>query len=80
MIDPDDEIAQRIASMCRMVERDERQIGVFSLGEQIAVALVLSRTDLLPAGYRILPGIERLGEQWLQAAIRVSNAGWRPVE
>jgi hypothetical protein len=78
MIEPDDDIAQRIASMCRMVERDERQIGVFSLGERCAVALVLSRTDLLPAGFStIFDAIDRVGEDWFAACVRVHKEGWR---
>lgn len=78
MIEPDDHIAQRIASMCRMVERDPKQIGVFSTGERIAVALVLSRTEFLPAAFdELLPAIDRVGEDWLAACHRVYKAGWR---
>lgn len=81
MIDPDDDVGQRIASMCRIVERDEPQIGVFSMGERIAVALVLNRPDLLPKAFdELIPAIDRLGADWLAAAIRVHRAGWRNDE
>lgn len=60
----------------RMVLADERAIGVFSTGEQIAVALILDRPDLFPhGGYSVLEAVNRLGAEWTQAAFRVQRAG-----
>jgi len=57
------------------VEHDEPHIGVLSTGEAIAVALVLNRPDLLPSSYsRVLDAVDRLGEDWLEAAIEVHKA------
>lgn len=70
----------QIALKVRDVERREECIGVLSTGEQIAVALVLDRADLLRGcGYRtILAAVDRLGDSWLEAAIRVQREeGWR---
>jgi hypothetical protein len=74
-----DELMERIASMVRMVEADERRIGVLSTGEQIAVALVLDRKDLLAnTGYpRMLEAVDRLGESWFYAALQVQREGWQ---
>lgn len=67
--------AHAIARMVDRVEQDPRRIGVLSTGEQIAVALVLNRTDLLPDGYtHVLDAIDRLGWDWQCAAIAVMKA------
>ena len=68
---------QRIAQCVRMVERDEPSIGVLSTGEQIAVAVVLDRKDLLPEGYTMVAAIDRLGRAWTDAALQVQRNGWR---
>lgn len=63
-----------IRRLVAAVEHDEPHIGVLSTGEAIAVALVLDRPDLLPGSYRrILDAVDRLGEDWLQAAIAVQR-------
>lgn len=67
----------RIRDMVRMVERDPPGIGVLSMGERIAVALVLNEPALLPTGWTILDAVERLGPQWLVAALEVQRQGWR---
>jgi len=65
---------QRIADLVQQVEADERSIGVRSTGEAIAIALVLNRPDLLPSNcMSILDAVERLGPDWLKAAIEVAR-------
>jgi hypothetical protein len=68
------EVEQRIAAMVAQVEKDAKHIGVFSTGEQIAIALVLDRTELFPhSGYTMLEAVERLGPDWIRAALRVQR-------
>jgi hypothetical protein len=67
------ELEQGISAMVAAVADDEKRIGVFSTGEQIAIALVLDRPDLFPNGHTILEAIERLGYVWTQAALRVQR-------
>jgi hypothetical protein len=68
------EFERRIAEMVA-VEEDEREIGVYSTGEQIAVALVLDRSELFPqGGYAILEAVERLGTEWTRAALQVQRS------
>lgn len=63
---------ETIRRLVAAVEHDEPHIGVLSTGEAVAVALVLNRPDLLPGQYRhVLDAVDRLGEDWLQAAIAV---------
>jgi hypothetical protein len=67
----------QIRAKVRMVVADERQFGVLSTGERIAVALVLERYDLLQRAWgRMLESIHRLGPQWTEAALRVQRYGW----
>lgn len=61
-----------ITDMVERVVKDERQIGVLSTGETLAVALVLDRKDLL-TGYTMLEAANRLGPQWLEAALWVQR-------
>lgn len=69
-------IEEAIAWRVAAVEANESQIGVFSTGEQIAVALVLNRPDLFPhGGYTILEAVDRLGPEWTKAALAVQKAG-----
>ena len=78
------ELAARIARMVAAVQADEAHIGVLSTGEAIAVALVLDRQDLFPharmvngeqvPGYTMLEAVDRLGDEWLRAAIAVQKA------
>lgn len=72
MADPS--TVETIRRLVAAVEHDEPHIGVLSTGEAIAVALVLNRPDLLPRSYhRILDAVDRLGEDWLTAAIAVQR-------
>jgi len=65
--------AQKILALVECVRADERQIGVLSTGEALAVALVLNRPDLMPVGYTTLEAVERLGEDWTRAALVVQR-------
>jgi hypothetical protein len=68
-------LERMIATMVDAVEKDTSRIGVFSTGEQIAVALVLDRGDLFPhGGYTMLEAVERLGTEWTQAALQVQRS------
>lgn len=66
-------IDARIERLVSEVERDASSFWVRSTGERIAVALVLDRVDwLLEDGWSsVLLAIDRLGDDWLAAAIRV---------
>ncbi len=66
-----------IAKLVQRVENDQNEIGVLSMGERIAAAMVLDRPDLLPQGWTMLEAIERLGADWHQAALKVQKNGWR---
>jgi hypothetical protein len=53
--------------------------GVLYSGERIAVALVLNRYDLLEQTWgTLLEAVNRLGQEWTEAALRVQRHGWRP--
>lgn len=71
------ELDARIARMVDAVAADEQHFGVLSTGEKIAVALVLDRRDLMQSerfSYTMLEAVERLGDDWLQSAMRVQKA------
>ena len=67
--------AETIQKLVENVQEDEKRIGVLSTGEQLAVALVLDRKDLLEAfQYTMLEAVNRLGLEWMNAAIEVQRA------
>lgn len=69
------DIATDILRRVEILKDDEAEIGVWSTGEQIAVALVMNRLDLLPRGYtHVLDAVERLGDDWLKAAFIARRA------
>lgn len=68
-------IDHALKSKARMVLADERSIGVLSAGEQVVVALILDRADLLPRDYTMLDAFDRLGPELAEAAVRVQRAG-----
>jgi hypothetical protein len=69
-----DRTVHRIGDLVQQCEGNERSIGVRSTGEAIAIALVLNRPDLLPDGYtHVLHAVDRLGDDWLKAAIEVAR-------
>ena len=55
----------------------EGSFGVLSTAEKIAVAMVLDRDDLI-RGYwgTMLEAVDRLGDDWTVAALRVQRNGW----
>jgi hypothetical protein len=68
------EVERRIAAMVQEVEKDQKRLRAFSTGEQIAIALVLDRTELFPhRGYTMLEAVERLGPNWTRAALWVQR-------
>jgi hypothetical protein len=70
------DIDHALKGFARMVLAEERQIGVLSTGERIAVALILDRPNLFPnGGYTVLEAVDRLGREWTEAAFRVQRAG-----
>ena len=47
---------------------------MLSTGERLAVALVLDRKDLLDEfGYTMLGAADRVGQDWLKAALKVQR-------
>jgi hypothetical protein len=66
--------AERILAMVEHVRANEASIGVLSTGEQLAVALVLDRRDLLIDGYTMLEAANRLGPDWFEAAVSVQQS------
>jgi hypothetical protein len=66
-----EDLINRIEQLTQSVEADERNIGVLSSGEQLAVALVLDRKHLLGA-YTMLEAVERLGE-WFRPALEAQR-------
>lgn len=68
-------IENALKGQARRVLTHERVIGLLSIGEQVAVAFVLDRADLFPRGYTMLDAVERLGPEWIQAALRVQRTG-----
>lgn len=71
-----DSLALELAAKCRAVEDDQAIIGVYSTGERFAVALILDRQDLLPAGQTMLDAVERIGG-WFRTCVDVQRNGWR---
>ena len=69
------ETVAKIRDKVRMVADDEASFGVLSTGEQIAVAFVLDRFDLIGWWGTMLDGVDRLGSEWLRAALYVQRNG-----
>ena len=68
------ELERRIAALVAEVEKNQQRIRIFSTGEQIAVALVLDRSELFPhGGYTMLEAVERLRPDWTRAALLVQR-------
>jgi hypothetical protein len=72
------DIVKSISRLTQRVQEDEAKIGVYSTGEQIAVALVLDRPDLVKSiRGTMLEAVERLGPEWFAAALEVQRQAWR---
>jgi hypothetical protein len=68
----------QIRAKVRLVEQAEHSFGTLSTGERIAVAFVLDRYDLLQDAWgSMLEAVDRLGSDWIQAALRIQRHGWR---
>lgn len=67
---------KEIRAKVRMVVANKRSFGVLSTGEKLAVALVLDRPDLWKFWGTALDVTDRLGPDWLQAALQVQRDGW----
>lgn len=67
----------QIRHKVQTVEDDESYFGVLSTGEKIAVALVLDRYDLVKSYGTMLQAVDRLGQDWLEAALYVQRNGWK---
>lgn len=66
---------KEITRLVEVVEADPDHFGALSTGEQIAVALVLNKPEMLPRGYsHVLDAVDRLGNDWLAAAIDVRKS------
>jgi hypothetical protein len=68
-------IDHALKGKARMVLTDESSIGKLSAGEQVIVALILDRADLLPRDYTMLDAYNRIGPELTEAALRVQRAG-----
>jgi hypothetical protein len=66
----------QIREKLHMVLANEANFGVLSTGERIAVAMVLNRFDLVSQYGSILEAIDRLNQEWTQAALRVQRYGF----
>ena len=63
-----DPLILRIMRMVSDVIQNEGTFGLLSTGEQLAVAFILDRHDLL-GSYTMLQAIDRIGPDWLKAAM-----------
>jgi hypothetical protein len=68
-------IDNALRGKARIVLSDERAFGMLPPGEQVLVALILDRADLLPRDYTMLDAFDRLGPELAEAAVRVQRAG-----
>jgi hypothetical protein len=67
----------QLRTKVRRVHADGETFAELSCSEQIAVALILDRLDLLERTYgTMLESIDRLGPEWTEAALRVQRRGW----
>lgn len=69
-------IERELRAKVRAVARDESVIGVYSTGEQLAIALVLDRPALWAFFGSALQAFDRLEPEWIAAALRVQRDGW----
>lgn len=67
---------EQIRAKVRMVVANEPSFGVLSTGEKIAVGFVLNRPDLIESWGTLLEAADRLGQDWLKAALSVQRNGW----
>jgi hypothetical protein len=66
----------QIRAKLQMVLANKDNFGVLSTGERIAVAMVLNRFDLVSKYGSILEAIDRLNQEWTQAALHIQRDGF----
>jgi hypothetical protein len=68
-------VDQDLYRRAAIAKRDPRRRFVWSTGEQLAVALILNKPRWIKEqGYTMLEAVERVGEEWMLAAIRTQKA------
>lgn len=67
---------EQIREKVRSVVAHPKSFGVLSTGEKIAVGFVLNRPDLIKSWGTLLEAADRLGAEWLKAALYVQRNGW----
>ena len=71
------DIEAQIRSKVQLVVKDQNNFSLLSIGERIAVALVLDRFDLMKSAWGTMAeSIHRLGYEWMEAALQVQRDGW----
>lgn len=70
-----DIIDHTLRGKARMVIANESAFSALSAGEQVLVALILDRSDLLPRDFTMLDAFNRIGPDLAEAAVRVQRAG-----
>ena len=69
-----DRTVHRIGDLVPQCEGNERPLECAPPARRSRIALVLNRADLLPDGYtHVLHAVDRLGDEWLKAAIEVAR-------
>jgi hypothetical protein len=68
-------IDQALKAKALRVLADESSMAKLCAGEQVIVALILDRSDLLPRDYTMLDAYHRIGPELTEAALRVQRAG-----
>lgn len=66
---------RQIREKVRMVIADRTSFGVLSTGEKVAVAFVLNDAKRVKDYGTMLQAADRLGAEWLQAALYVQRNG-----
>lgn len=66
----------QIRAKVRLVSSDPAAFGTLSTGEKCAVALILNDMSLMQWWGTALDCADRLGEEWLKAAVYVQRNGW----
>jgi hypothetical protein len=68
-------IDQSLKAKALRVLADEALMAKLGAGEQVLIALILDRSDLLPRDYTMLDAYHRIGPELTEAALRVQRAG-----
>ena len=74
-------LQNRVTEVVVSVDLNQAHFGVLSIGEQIAVALVLDRLDLFRTIHpelTVLEAVTRIGHDWVEAAVAVQRTRLYP--